>query len=93
MVTSWGANLLGLEKEIGTIEVDKKADIITVDLNGPHLVPSYNPLSNIVYSASGADVRDVIVNGRILLRDRTFLTLEPEEIIERINAFGKEIGG
>jgi 5-methylthioadenosine/S-adenosylhomocysteine deaminase len=93
MVTSWGASLLGLEKEIGTIEVDKKADIITVDLNGPHLVPLYNPLSTIVYSASGADVRDVIVNGRILLKDRTFLTLEPEEIIERVTAFGREIAG
>jgi 5-methylthioadenosine/S-adenosylhomocysteine deaminase len=93
MATSWGASLLGLEKEIGTLEAGKKADIIIVDLNSPHLVPLYNPLSTIVYSASGADVRDVIVNGRILLRDRTFLTLDPDEIIERIKAFGKEIAG
>jgi 5-methylthioadenosine/S-adenosylhomocysteine deaminase len=93
MVTSWGARLLGLEKEIGTIEVDNKADIIVIDLNGPHLVPLYNPLSSIVYSASGADVRDVIVNGRILLKDRTFLTLDPDEIIERVTAFGREIAG
>jgi len=93
MATSWGASLLGLEKEIGTIEVDKKADIIVIDQNSPHLVPLYNPLSTIVYSASGADVRDVIVNGRILLKDRTFLTLDPEEIIERVTAFGREIAG
>jgi 5-methylthioadenosine/S-adenosylhomocysteine deaminase len=93
MVTSWGASLLGLQKEIGTIEVDKKADIIVVDLNSPHLVPLYNPLSTIVYSASGADVRDVIVNGRILLKDRTFLTLDPDEIMERVTAFGREIAG
>ena len=92
MVTSWGARLLGLEKEIGAIEVDKKADIIVIDLNGPHLVPLYNPLSTIVYSASGADVKDVIVNGRILLKDRTFLTLDPDKIIERVNAFSREIG-
>jgi 5-methylthioadenosine/S-adenosylhomocysteine deaminase len=93
MVTSWGASLLGLEKEIGTIEVDKKADIIVVDLNSPHSVPLYNPLSTIVYSASGADVRDVIVNGRILMKDRTFLTLDPDEIMDRVTAFGREIAG
>jgi 5-methylthioadenosine/S-adenosylhomocysteine deaminase len=91
MVTSWGASLLGLQKEIGTIEVDKKADIIVVDLKSPHLVPLYNPLSAIVYSASGADVKDVIVNGQILLKDRKFLTLDPDEIMERVRAFGREI--
>jgi 5-methylthioadenosine/S-adenosylhomocysteine deaminase len=62
MATSWGAAILGLEKEIGTIEVGKKADIIVIDLQSPHLVPLYNPMSAIVYSASGADVKDVIVN-------------------------------
>ncbi len=64
MATIWGAKLLGLEKEIGTIEVGKKADIITVDLRKPHLVPLYNPISTIVYSACGSDVKDVIVNGQ-----------------------------
>ncbi len=93
MVTSWGASLLGLQKEIGTLEVDKKADIIVVDLKSPHLVPLYNPLSAIVYSASGADVKDVIVNGRILLKDRKFLTLDPDEIMERVRDFGREIAG
>lgn len=93
MATSWGASLLGLEGEIGTIEMGKKADIIIVDLQSPHLVPLYNPLSAIVYSASGADVKDVIVNGRILLKNRTFRTLDPEEIIERVAALGREIAG
>jgi 5-methylthioadenosine/S-adenosylhomocysteine deaminase len=93
MATSWGASLLGLEEEIGTLEVDKRADIIVVDLQSPHLVPLYNPLSAIVYSASGADVKDVIVNGRVLLKDRTFCTLDPDEIIERVTGFGKEIAG
>jgi 5-methylthioadenosine/S-adenosylhomocysteine deaminase len=91
MVTSWGATLLGLEKEIGTIEVGKKADIIVLDLQSPHLVPLYSPLSAIVYSANGADVKDVIVNGRILFKDRTFRTLDPDEIIERVTTLSKEI--
>ena len=93
MVTSWGASLLGLEDELGTIEVGKRADIIVVDLQSPHLVPLYNPHSAIVYSASGADVKDVMVNGRILFKDRIFRTLDPEEIIERVTAISKEIAG
>ncbi|MEE9610691.1 MAG: amidohydrolase [Desulfatiglandales bacterium] len=91
MATSWGANILGLESEIGTIEVGKKADIIVVDLQSPHLVPLYNPLSAIVYSANGADVKDVIVNGKILMKDRTFRTLGPDEIMERVTAISREI--
>jgi 5-methylthioadenosine/S-adenosylhomocysteine deaminase len=91
MATSWGANILGLEKEIGTIEVGKKADIIVLDLQSPHLVPIYNPLSAIVYSANGADVKDVIVNGKILMKDRTFRTLDPDDIMERVKAIGREI--
>jgi len=91
MVTSWGAGILGLEKEIGTIEVGKKADIIIVDLQSPHLVPFYNPPSTIVYSANGADVRDVIVNGQILMKDRVFRTLDSEEIMEKVTAIAREI--
>lgn len=91
MATTWGADILGLEKETGTIEKGKKADIIVVDLEAPHLVPLYNPLSAIVYSASGADVKDVIVNGEILMKERTFRTLDPVEIIERVTAISREI--
>jgi 5-methylthioadenosine/S-adenosylhomocysteine deaminase len=91
MATSWGGKILGLEREIGSIEVGKKADIIVVDIQSPHLVPLYNPTSTIVYSANGADVKDVIVNGRILMKDRNFRTLDPEEIIERVTAIGREI--
>jgi 5-methylthioadenosine/S-adenosylhomocysteine deaminase len=91
MATSWGAKILGLEKEIGTIEVGKKADIIVVDLQSPHLVPLYNPLSTLVYSAGGADVKDVIVNGQILMKERVFQTLDPNEIIERVTAISRKI--
>lgn len=91
MATIGGAAILGLEKEIGTIEVGKKADMIVVDLQSPHLVPLYNPLSTLVYSASGADVKDVIVNGKILMKDRAILTLEPQEIMERVRAIGRDI--
>jgi len=89
MATIWGARVLGLDREIGTLEVGKKADIITVDLRKPHLVPPYNPISTLVYSASGADVKDVIVNGRVLMKDRAFTGLDAEEVMARV----REISG
>ena len=91
MVTVGGAKIMGLEDEIGTIEVGKKADIIVVDLQSPHLIPLYNPMSTIVYSANGSDVKDVIVNGQVLMKDRTFQTLNPDEIFEKVTAISREI--
>jgi len=91
MATIWGAKVLGLEKEIGTIEVGKKADIITIDLRKPHLVPLYNPLSTIVYSANGSDVKDVIVNGRVLMKNRTFTALDAEEVMHKVREISEKI--
>ena len=92
MATSWGGAVLGIEQEVGTIEKGKRADIIVVDLQSPHLVPLYNPFSSLVYSANGADVRDVIVDGQILLRDRVFQTLDPDEIMEKVRALTSTFG-
>ena len=91
MATSWGARILGLEKDIGTIEVGKKADIIVLDLNRPHLTPFYNPYSVLVYSAGGSDVKDVIVNGKILMKDRKLCTLDPDLIMDRVNHISRKI--
>jgi 5-methylthioadenosine/S-adenosylhomocysteine deaminase len=84
MATLGGAKVLGLDKEIGSLEVGKKADIIILDLNRPHLQPIYNITSQLVYSATGADVRDVIIDGRIIMRDRKLLTLDEENIIKKM---------
>lgn len=92
MATSRGARLMGLEKETGTVEKGKKADIIVVDMTGPHLVPLYNPMSAIVYSANGADVKDVIVNGRILMKDRDIKTLDKEEILIKVKEICRKMG-
>jgi 5-methylthioadenosine/S-adenosylhomocysteine deaminase len=91
MVTSWGAKVMGFDKMLGTIEVGKKADIIVIDAGSPHLIPLYNPYSSLVYTANGGDVKDVIVNGRILLKDKIFQTLDPDEIMERVTAISREI--
>jgi len=83
MATLGGAKVLGLEREIGSLEVGKKADIIMLDLNRPHLQPVYNIISHLVYSATGADVRDVIIDGRLVMQDRQLLTLDEEEILRK----------
>jgi 5-methylthioadenosine/S-adenosylhomocysteine deaminase len=91
MATTWGAAVLGLEDQIGTLEKGKKADIIVIDLQKPHMCPLYNPISALVYSASGADVRDVIVNGRVVMKNREFTTVDSAEVIERVKAISRDI--
>jgi len=91
MANTWGAAVLGLDKLIGTLEVGKRADVIVVDLNRPHLCPLYEPLSALVYSASGSDVKDVVVDGKILMKDRRLMTLDEEEVIQRVREICKKI--
>jgi 5-methylthioadenosine/S-adenosylhomocysteine deaminase len=91
MATTWGAAVLGLENEVGTIAVGKRADIIVVDLKCPHLQPVYDPFSLLVYSANGADVRDVIVNGRVLMKDRVFQTVDAQEVMGRVREISRQI--
>ena len=74
MATMSGARVLGAEGEIGSLETGKKADLIVLDLNQPHLTPIYNIASHLVYAARGADVVHSVVNGRIVMRDRELKT-------------------
>jgi 5-methylthioadenosine/S-adenosylhomocysteine deaminase len=69
MATREGARALGLEAEIGSIETGKKADLVLLDRDRPHLCPSVDPWSAIVYSARGTDVRTVLVDGEVLVHD------------------------
>ncbi len=92
MATQGGARVLGMEAEIGSLEVGKKADVIVVDLNRPHLQPVYNVVSHLVYAATGADVRDVIIDGKIVMQNRRLLTLNEEEILAEARNWRKKIG-
>jgi len=91
MATIEGARALGLQDITGSLEIGKKADVIIIDTHKPHLVPVYNPVSHIVYAAQGSDVQDVIVNGRILIKDRKFLAFDLEDIIEKAIKFSENI--
>lgn len=81
MGTIYGAEALFLEKEIGTLEVGKKADFITMDLTATHMQPIHNIESNIVYSACRSDIIDVFINGKEIMRNRECLHLDKEKII------------
>lgn len=82
MATINGATALGMEEEIGTIEVGKKADLILVDMKKPHLSPYRNPISHLAYSAEGSDVSTVICDGEVLMREREVLIMDEAEVIE-----------
>ena len=83
MATSRGARALGLEKEIGSIEAGKRADLILVRTDRPHAVPLYGAVSQLVYALKASDVRDVMVNGRVVVRDGRILTLNAPQILQK----------
>jgi 5-methylthioadenosine/S-adenosylhomocysteine deaminase len=91
MATIEGARALGLEKEIGSLETGKRADLITVRLDRPHAVPLYDVYSQMVYALKGSDVRDVMVNGRILVRDTQPLTLDSKQVLAKAEEFGRKV--
>ncbi len=83
MTTIDGAKVLGLDKITGSLEVGKRADLIMINIDKPHLVPMYNTYSHLVYAANGHDVKHSIIDGNIVMEDRRLLTLDVEDIIER----------
>jgi 5-methylthioadenosine/S-adenosylhomocysteine deaminase len=91
MATIGGARLLGLDDRIGSVEVGKAADLIIIDMNKPHLTPMYNPYSHLVYAAAGSDVTTVIINGKIVMRDRKLLTIDIAEVMERVRKIAENI--
>ncbi len=82
MCTIDGARALGMEHEIGSLEIGKKADVILLDLRRPHLYPFNMPEFRAVYFANGNDVHSVIVDGRILLRDRKAVAVNEDAILD-----------
>jgi 5-methylthioadenosine/S-adenosylhomocysteine deaminase len=91
MATIGGARALGLAKEIGSLEPGKRADLITMRLDVPNAAPLYDVVSQIVYALKGAGVRDSMVNGRLLLRDRRPLTLDQDAILAKAAEYGAKV--
>ena len=82
MATIDGARALGLDKEIGSIEVGKRADLTLLNLEALHTTPHPDPVSTIVYAAEASDVETVIIDGRVVMRDGELTTLDRESVIE-----------
>jgi 5-methylthioadenosine/S-adenosylhomocysteine deaminase len=91
MATIGGARALHMEREIGSIEAGKRADLIVVDLSALHLTPMYNVVSHLVYAAKASDVTDTIVNGRPLMRNRRLLTLDEEAVKAAARRYQKQV--
>ena len=92
MATIKGAEALGLDDEIGTIEVGKKADIILIDTAAANMTPDSSSLSsNVVYSANGSNVDTTICNGKILMENKKLTTLDEEEIYAKARQAIKEL--
>jgi 5-methylthioadenosine/S-adenosylhomocysteine deaminase len=91
MATIRGARALHMEQEIGSIEVNKRADIVIVDLDNLHQLPRYNIYSQLVYSTKGSDVNTVIIEGKVIMRNRKLMTLDERLIKSRAEEFKRRI--
>lgn len=91
MATIEGAKVLGMEKEIGSLEIGKKADIILIDFGQASHTPSYNAYSSLVYNTDGSDVSDSIIDGKVIMRDRKLLNIDEKKVIDKVNNISKRI--
>ena len=91
MATMGGARVLGAENKIGSLEPGKKADLIVLDMNQPHLTPLYTIPSHMVYAARGADVVHSVINGNIVMQNRKLKTLDEKAILADMMVMGKQI--
>jgi len=91
MATCEGAHALGMECETGSLQPGKKADILIIGLDEPHLTPLYNEYSQLVYAVNGADVDTVLINGEVVMRDRKLLTIDEGEVMRRVSEIARRV--
>jgi 5-methylthioadenosine/S-adenosylhomocysteine deaminase len=91
MATIEGARALHMDKEIGSLEVGKKADLIIISLDEPNAVPMYDVYAQLAYALKGSDVETVIAGGRVIMRDRKVLTVNEEEAMAKAREYKKTI--
>src|SRR5467141_3291443 len=91
MATIDGARALHMEKEIGSLEAGKKADLILIGLDAPHAVPMYDIYAQLAYALKGCDVETVIIGGRVVMRDKKLLTLDEPAVIAKARELKNKI--
>jgi cytosine/adenosine deaminase-related metal-dependent hydrolase len=90
MATLLGARALGLGDDLGSIEPGKRADLVLHDLDTPEWRPLLNPVNNLVYAATGAGVRTVVIDGRVVLDEGRLTTLDERALYERAEALARQ---
>jgi 5-methylthioadenosine/S-adenosylhomocysteine deaminase len=91
MATIEGARVAGMERDVGSLEPGKRADVIVVSMSSARQTPMYDPLSHLVYVTRGDDVRTTIVNGKVLMRDRKVLTLDADHVLAEARALAPRV--
>ena len=91
MATIDGARALHMEKEIGSLEAGKKADLILINLDEPNAVPMYDIYAQIAYALKGSDVETVVIGGRVVMRDRNLLTVDEPRVLEKAREYGEAV--
>ena len=91
MATIDGAKALHMEKEIGSLEAGKKADVIVISLNEPNAVPMYDVYAQLAYSLKGSDVETVVIGGRVVMREHQLLTVKEEEVLAKAREYQKKV--
>jgi 5-methylthioadenosine/S-adenosylhomocysteine deaminase len=91
MATIIGARALHIDKQTGSLEIGKKADMIVVETTAPHATPMYNVYAQLVYALNASDVRTTIINGKIVMEDRMILTLDEPAILAKAAEYRKQI--
>ena len=91
MATIGGAHALGMGDRIGSLEPGKRADVIVVSMNAARQTPMYDPVSHLVYTTRGDDVRSTIVHGRVLMREGQVLTLNQASVLAEARGWGDKI--
>jgi 5-methylthioadenosine/S-adenosylhomocysteine deaminase len=93
MATIGGARAMGMGSQIGSLEPGKRADVIVVGMTAARQTPMYNPVSHLVYSSRGDDVRTTIVNGKVLMRDRKVTTLDEGAVLAEARSWAVKVRG
>ncbi len=91
MGTIDGARAIHMEKEIGSLEPGKKADLILIGLNEPNAVPMYDIYAQIAYSLKGRDVASVIIGGRVVMQNHLLLTVDERKVLDKAREYGKAV--
>jgi 5-methylthioadenosine/S-adenosylhomocysteine deaminase len=92
MATIDGARALHMEREIGSLETGKKADLVLIGLDAPRAVPMYDVYAQLAYALKGSDVETVVIGGRVVMRDRKLLTVKEEEVLQKAREYRKSVG-